>query len=203
MKSTLALILLFGIGLFSCQSKDAGVKPKEDVERLYQRFHGKYKVVSSVSSEPLDVNFDGVSSTSLPDEIRGLADYESQVELRIKSLDRPVFLFVQSWPEQYVNTNTGPTPQWNGWDLLPYNPAYSVNYAQQGSGYSFTFSEDLSQLLVTPNAEADTIRWVKPERVDVEAGSRLRLTNKRRIYTRQGGKEVTIITTYERFTMTT
>jgi len=202
MKSTLAFIRL-GIGLLGCHSKDAGVKPNEDVDRLYQRFHGKYKVVSSVSSEPLDVNFDGVASTSLTEEIRGLADNESQVELRIKSLDRPVFLLVQAWPEQYVNTYTGTTPQWNGWDPLRYNPTYYVAYARQGSPYGFTFSEDLSQIVVTPNPEADIVRWVKPERVDVEAGDRLRLTNKRRLYTRKGVREVTITTTYERFILTT
>lgn len=203
MKATLALILLINIGTFSCKHADSRVNPKDDIESLYQRFHGKYKIVSSISSEPLDVNFDGVSSTNLLSEISALNDYGAYLELRVKYPDRSVFLFSQFWPEQYVYTYTGPNLEWNGLDTLSYNPARSVNYAEQAAPYSFSFSEDMSQVLVTANEKANKIRWVKPESAFIEAKNRLRLINKRRIYTRAGVKEVTITTIYERFTMIT
>ena len=202
MKSALLLILLIGIGTLSCKPKESAIKPNDDVESLYQRFHGKYEIISSISSEPLDVNFDGVSSTNLFEEIRELSNW-THLELRIKYPDRSVFLFSQFWPEQYVYTYTGPNSEWNGWDTLSYNPRYQVAYAQQASPYSFSFSEDLSQIFVTPNEKANKIRWGKPELVIVEAEDRLRLVNKRRIYTREGVKEVTITTIYKRFTMIT
>lgn len=203
MKTALTLILLLSIGTFSCKHGDSRVNPKDDIELLYQRFHGKYKIVSSISSEPIDVNFDGVSSTSLLSEILELNNYGPHLELRVKYPDRSVFLFTQSWPEQYVYTYTGPNLEWNGWDTLRYNPTRSVVYANQGGLYRFSFSEDLSQILVAANEKADKIRWVKPESVFIDAKDRLRLINKRRIYTRAGVKEVTITTLYERFTMTT
>ena len=202
MKTVLALMLLIGSGLVACQQGDATLTPKDDVEALYQRFHGKYKVISSTSSQPLDVNFDGVSSNDLLKEIRDLNYSGASLELRVKSVYGPVFLFSQAWPEQYVRTYYGPT-QWNGWDTLSYNPTHLVSYANQAGPYRFSFTDDLSQILVTAAGKADTIRWVKPESVFIEAKDRLRVTNKRRIYTRQGVKEVRITTIYERFTIIT
>lgn len=203
MKTTLTLILLISIGTFSCKYGSSRVNPKDDIELLYQRFHGKYRIVSSMSSEPLDVNFDGIASTNLLSEIPELNNYGAHLELRVKYPDRSVFLFSQAWPEQYVNTYTGPNPEWNGLDTLSYSPSYSVNYAYQAGPYRFSFSEDLSQILVATNEKANKIRWVKPESVFIEAKDQLRLINKRRIYTREGVKEVTITTLYERFTMIT
>ena len=76
-------------------------------------------------------------------------------------------------------------------------------YALQAAPYSFTFSDDLRQIIVTPNEKVDKIRWVKPESVMIEPGDRLRVVNKRRLYTKQGVKEVLITTVYERYTMIT
>ncbi|GHB86983.1 hypothetical protein GCM10007390_48510 [Persicitalea jodogahamensis] len=80
---------------------------------------------------------------------------------------------------------------------------YSVNYANQAGPYRFSFSEDLRQIFVAANEKADKIRWARPESVFIEARDQLRLINKRRIYTREGVKEVTITTLYERFTTIT
>ncbi|MCK8495888.1 hypothetical protein M0L20_28740 [Spirosoma sp. RP8] len=201
MKTALMLIVLLCIVTASCQQSDS-IPPKEDVEALYQRFHGKYKVVSSTSSEPLDVNLDGVSSTNLLQEILELNNYGAFLELRVKSVYGSMFLFSQFWPEQYINTYSGST-QWNGRDTLSYNPTHLVNYANQAGPYRFSFSDDLSQIVVTAVGESDSIRWVKPESVFIEANDRLRVINKRRIYTRQGVKEVMITTRYERFTIIT
>ena len=202
MKTALMLILLISSGLLGCKQGESVISPKEDVEALYQRFHGKYKVISSTSSQPLDINFDGVSSNDLLKEILELNYSGAFLELRVKSLDRSVFLFSQFWPEQYISTYYGPS-QWNGCDTLSYNPSHLVNYANQAGLYRFSLSDDLSQLLVAADEKADKIRWVKPESVFIEAKDRLRLVNKRRLYTREGVKEVTITTVYERFTMTT
>lgn len=203
MKTTLILTVLISLTLIGCKDRDRAADPSQDVDALYQRFHGKYKVLSSTSSEALDINFDGIASTDLLKEIPALTDNRAFLELRVKYPDRSVFLFTQFWPEQYVYTYTGPNQQWNGADTLSYNATYSVGYAQQAAPYSFSFSPDLSQILVKANEKADPIRWVKPELVSIEEKDRLRLTNKRRIYTRTGVREVIVTTVYERFTMVT
>jgi len=207
MKTVLPFVLLIILGTLGCKDKNLTmipkVPPKDDIEALYQRFHGKYKVVSSTSSQPLDVNFDGVSSTNLLEEILELNNYGAFLELRVKYSDRSVFLFNQFWPEQYVHSFKNPNLEWNGWDALDYSPTYNVMYAQQTNPYSFSFNDDLSQIVVLPHENPNTIRWAKPESVFVEENNRLRIINKRRIYTREGVKEVLITTIYERFTMTT
>lgn len=203
MKTALIFILLVSIGTVGCKNQDTKVNPKDDIKLLYQRFHGKYKIISSTSSEPLDVNFDGVSSNNLLKEIGELNNYGAFLELRVKTPDPSVFLFSQFWPEQYIHTYRKPNSDWNGRDTLGYNQAYSVSYAQQAIPYRFSFTDDLSQILVTSSGKADEFRWIKPESVFVEEKDRLRLINRRHIYTRTGVKEVTVITIYERFTMTT
>ncbi len=204
------LLLATSLTMLACQNQglltpaQPSTPPNQDVDALYQRFHGKYQLVSATANQPLDVNFDGVASTNLLQEIAALNENSAFLELRVKYPDRSVFLFSQFWPEQYVYSFTKPgNLHWNGWDILDYNSAYSVQYAQQANPYSFSLNEDLSQVIVAPNPNPDLARWVKPEMVLVEANERLRLVNKRRIYTREGVKEVTITTIYQRFTMTT
>ena len=74
----LASILGTSLGMLGCTPKD------KEINLLYERFHGKYKIISSTSSEPLDVNFDGVASTNLLQEIVALANDGSFLELRVK-----------------------------------------------------------------------------------------------------------------------
>lgn len=203
MKTAFTLMLAVSIGLLSCQPSDSVVDPKDALEKLYQRFHGKYKLISVLSSEPLDVNFDGVASTDLMSEMSALTANGPYLELRVKYPDRPVFLFAQFWPEQYIYTYTGSNLTWNGRDTLSYDPKRSVHYAEQAAPYAFAFSDDMSHILVKPNDQSDQIRWTKPESVFIEAQDRLRLVNRRHIYTRAGVKEVLVTTYYERFTMAT
>ncbi len=202
MKTTSIVLLVLLLFTLSCQKKES-IQPKNDVELLYQRFHGKYKIISATSSEPVDVNFDGVSSRNLLQEIGELNNYGNFLEIRVKNVDKAVFLLTQFWSEQYVHTYRGSNPDWNGADTLSYNQTYSVNYNQQGSGYRFSFADDLSQILVTPDEKSHPVRWVKPELVLIEAEDQIRVTNKRRLYTKQGVKEVIITTVYERFTRET
>lgn len=202
MKTASIVSLALLLAIVSCQRKES-VPPKHDVESLYQRFHGKYKIVSSTSSDSVDVNFDGISSTNLLKEIDALNNHGNFLEIRVKNPDKDILLFMQFWPEQYVYTYIGPTPDWNGSDTLNYNQKYSVDYAQQGSVYRFSFSDDLSQILITPNEKAHPVRWLKPESAIIEPKDRFRLINKRWLYTKQGVKEVIITTVYERFTMET
>jgi hypothetical protein len=207
MKAALTFILLIGLGTLSCKPKDPALKPKDDTELLHQRFHGKYKIISSISNEAVDVNLDGTKSSNLLEEIADLNFQDRKqfaIEIRIygpsKEHLQSGLLFTQAWPEQYLQTSQG---SWNGGELLSYDPAYSVSYVMQGTVRTFTFSDDLRQIIVNPNENDPSLRWVRPESVHVQADGRLQVVNKRRLYTREGVKAVTITTLYERFTMTT
>lgn len=179
--------------------------PNENVSALFQQFHGKYKVISSVTSEPVDVNLDGISSVNLLQEmdelsLQGGTQYHTELKIYgpSPSSAKPSFTFIQWWPEQFIRTGVGKV--WDGGELLSYNPDYVVKYDFQSAYRSFSLSNDLKKITVNPDAPNDAYRWVRPESVTVEDNERLRVTNKRRLYTRLGVKEVTITTVYQRFT---
>ena len=191
--------------VFGCKSKDSPLPANENVDALYQQFHGKYKIVSSVSSEPLDVNLDGVSSVDLLAEIEELPDI-SNLDIRIygpsDSNPKPTFIFTQAWPEQSVRMGSGKV--WDGIEIISFNPAYNFAYNMKVVVRSLNFSEDLKQLTVTPDDSEDPFfRQSAPKSVAVKNDGTLSVIANRRIYTSSGVREVTVTTIYERFTMST
>ncbi|GAB3639685.1 hypothetical protein [Spirosoma arcticum] len=211
MKKNWIITLMAGLWLAGCSPKDlapasvVAPAPNEDVSALYQQFHGKYKVITSISSEALDVNLDGIASTNMMLEIPELVTGQQYyTELRIYGPSQysstPSFIFTQWWPEQYIRLGS---QEWDGNQLLDYNSNYKVVYLNQGSYRNFSLSPDLKQITVQPDEKENPFRWVRPESVTVEEAGRLRVVNKRRLYTRAGVKEVVITTVYERYTMST
>jgi hypothetical protein len=217
MKQLLLLSLLGAFGLAACSPSNVvpnqpatPVTPtaNEELNALHEQFHGKYKIVSSVSSEAVDINLDGKASKDLRQEMDELNFHDGEqyhIDVRIYSptlaSPTPFFYFTQWWPEQSIRT--GPGKIWDNGDLIAFNPAYLVNYDFQGTGRRFTVSSNRKQFTLTPNADENPFRWVLPESVTVEANGHVRVVNKRRLYTRDGVKEIRITTVYERFTMTT
>jgi hypothetical protein len=93
----------------SCENSKT-IEPNQDKAVLFERFHGKYKVVNCTSNIPVDLNKDGTSSLDLTPEI----DLQnSGLELRITSQ----FFLIQNWPEAYLQYGV---------------PDSSVNCANQG-----------------------------------------------------------------------
>lgn len=197
------MYLVCGVGLAGCLPRDPA--PNLNLPALQDRFHGKYKAISSISSEALDVNLDGKASTDMLVEIPELtASYRNYLELRIynpsKNWLSTGYLFTQWWPEQYIWVNN------QEWQIQPidYDPHLLVNYAMQGAIRTFTFSPSLDKLVLEPSDYADnSLRWKRPESVTVVGEHTIQIVNKKTLYTRMGVKEVTITTTYERFTTIT
>ncbi|MBO0947974.1 hypothetical protein [Fibrella forsythiae] len=218
MKNQLLATLMIVAGSMSCSPGPApsasvvtpttggptAVSSSENVTALQQQFQGKYKVISSVSSEPVDIDLDGTASADLLHEMTELAQQSGTryfVELTLHApspaTPKPNFLFVQWWPEQFIRIGAGKV--WDGGELINYNPELVVKYDFQGTYRNFTLSSDLRQLAVLPDATDNPYRWVRPELVTVDGNERLRVITKRRLYTRSGVKEVSITTVYERF----
>jgi hypothetical protein len=154
----------------------------DDTKKVYERLHGKYKVVNSTSSEAVDVNLDGNPSTNILSEIPYLA--ECNLEILIVSKDK--FLLSQSWPEQFV----GNAP----------NPA--INYAKQGVTRIFSLDETSNHLQVHADSYDVPERFVFPSAVTIEGADRIKIVFSKKLYTSAGYKTVTITTMYERYSMT-
>lgn len=181
-------LLCFFIVLSGC-SRDA---TPDETARIYERLHGKYKAVNSISSESVDVNLDGTASINILSEIPDLAD--ADLEVRIVSKEQ--FLLYQSWPEQYISGDTEPTG---------YDPSLAVNYARQGVGRSFSLDANSAALQLHPDTTPlpDPDRFTFPTAVTIEGTDRIKIIFSKRLYTSAGWKTVTITTLYERYTMTT
>ncbi|MEZ0483858.1 hypothetical protein [Fibrella aquatica] len=198
MKNNLLVGLISGLFLFGCNSE-----PAPD-PALYDRFHGKYQVVSSISNEAIDVNLDGKTSVDLLQEIPTLIDSDLLILVSNDSGTRLLsdFLIVQAWPEQYFWPD-GRNQAWNG-EPVAYDHRMTINYAIQGSTRTFSFSPDYMTIIVNPSTNDDqSVHWKRPESVMVEGTNTIRVINKRIIYTSSGTKEVLITTNYKRYTKTT
>ncbi|SHF91435.1 hypothetical protein [Flavisolibacter ginsengisoli] len=176
--TTLLSALLSLLCISSC--KKSAIAANEDVKALYERFHGKYKIVNVSSSEAVDLNGDGMASTNLLSEI----DLEnSLLEIRIGS----EYVFIQTWPEVY---------------LSPGVPDSVIHYANQGVSRYFAFDNAIQQLNVKPeNPTVDEVRFPMPESVLIKQGDNIEVTINKRLYTSLGWKIIKVVTLYKRYTM--
>ena len=191
--------------LLLCLSCSKAVEPKDDVEALYQQFHGKYKIISSYSNIAVDANLDGKESIDLRDEI---TDFNNpNVEIRIykaKNGQPNSFFFTQFWQEQFMSGGE------NQIGVLPknYEPSMYVNFAMQGGGKRFEFSPDLKKIIISPCQDSYTTddakeRFKNPESVTIETDNNVKIITNKWIFTRKGWVNVTITSVYERYTMIT
>lgn len=196
----IAGLLLLGLGLVACGKETA---PNHDTETLYWRFHGKYTAVSSTSSEPVDVNFDGRVSPYLLEELPDLS--RANLEISVNRYRRPApgpkqfshFSFIQWWPEQSLSAG--------GYDADPagYDAGVTVGYLMQGVTYGFDFDPAITDIRLRPDERSslDTVRWPPPQSITLQANDDIRVVTRKRLYTSAGWKTVEIVTLYRRYTM--
>ena len=203
------VVLLMAFGCKRSQDPMPEILTNESlkIDQLRHQFHGKYRLISAVSSSAVDVNMDGTASSNLLLEIPILdykQNYQFNIELRIydKSVlsPNPSYILSQSWPEQYIWLGD---KEWDGGQALSFNPSYSVSFVNQGTSRSFEFSKDLRKLTVHPDQDENPYRWAFPSSVEIDESGRLHVVNVRNFYTRDGVKKVTVTTVYERFTKAT
>ena len=186
--------LQFAVVLFLLACERDSVPANKDVKKLYQSFHGKYEIISSIASEPLDLNLDGVSTTNLLTELEDVTN--SRVEIRIQES----FLFVQPWPEPFFSGIAG-----TGENMpTAYDPRITVNYAMQGVGRLFEFDEKVEQILLLPDDPfTNQTRFPRPTSIKLKPGEMVEVTINKSFYTSAGIKNVQVISLYKRFTMVT
>lgn len=195
--------------ILGCKSENVPPQRTQDIAALYQQFHGQYKIIGSVTSEPVDVNMDGIASTNLLTEIEELqtgtitSPYSKIRISKPSSVNpEPSFRFIQNWPEQYLRMGQGKV--WDGIEMISFNPGYTFDYDMKVVIRNFSFSDDLKKLtVISDDSEKPFFKQSLPKSISVQSDGKLVVITNRRIYTSAGVKEVIITTTYERFTMTT
>jgi hypothetical protein len=211
MKRNLLICALLLGGILGCKKSDGpSVDPQIEEARklaeLQEQFHGKYKIISATADQDVDINMDGVKSRNLLSEISvfQFENHSNIVELRIYGpssfIAKSSFTLSQGWPEQYIWDGA---KEWDGGPNFDYKDNLSISYVNQGAIRSVQFSDDLKDIIVLPQETENPFRWVAPESVKVDNLQRLHLVNKRYLYTKDGVKQVTIESVYERFTKVT
>lgn len=193
MKYIVLLSFLFFAILSSCRRSDHADSQKER-EASFQRFHGKYKILSSRVEQALDLNFDGVASIDLKDELPNLVN--CNLEIRVPK-NTQINFFIEFWPEQVFGGGNGAAP-------AAYDPGVEVHYPNQSVARTFQFSTDRTAMLLDEDhAGIDQQRHTRPETVIILPGDRIEVVKRKRIYTTAGWREVRVVTLYERYTMET
>lgn len=190
--------LIFTIFFGSCRNNNL----EEEVFNVtYEKFHGKYKIVRCTSDKAVDINLDGLESNEIEKEIPDLSN--SYLTLLILKKTLPIsdgsHIFEMGWQEQIFI---------NGIQPEEYKPDRnnSINYANQGSVCSCTFSSDFKKINVTKSSlyyDNKDYRWVLPESAIVRNDGLIEVIFSKRFYTSKGVQTVKITTLYKRFTKTT
>lgn len=190
MKYIIVFSFLFMVSFSACRRNDQLDLQKERAV-LFQRFHGKYKILNAMAGQPLDLNFDGVASIDLEDELPDLGN--CNLEIRLPENTR-TNLFYESWPEQVFGGN-GAAP-------ASYDPSALIGYANQSVARTFQFSADRKAILLEEDIPAiDQQVHTRPETINILAGDRIEVIKLKRFYTTAGWQEVQVVTLYERYTM--
>jgi hypothetical protein len=193
MKYTVLFGFLFLVSISACRRSDH-LFSQNKRDELFQRYHGKYKILSSRAEQALDLNFDGVASFNLKDELLNLGN--CNLEIRLPKNPQANF-FIEFWPEQKFSGGDGSAP-------ASYDPLVEVHYPNQSVARTFYFSADRKAILLdVDDAGIDQQRHTRPETITILPGDRIEIIKRKRFYTTAGWREVRVVTLYERYTMET
>jgi hypothetical protein len=181
--------LLCGITLMgSCKRDDGPDQATLNRERL----QGKYRIVSSISSEAVDINLDGTAGNNMLSEITDLEGTDLVILIRDK------FFLMHNWSEQYFGYGAPPAG---------YDSSFLVHYVRQA--LSRTFSVDAGGKTIhvhkdtEPTPDPLGLRFTFPEAVSIEGENTITIVFTKKLYTSAGWKTTTITTIYERYTKLT
>lgn len=184
-----SFVILLALGILAgCKKTDNN----DNNAQIRERFHGKYAIVSAVSSRAVDVNLDGTASINLLQEIPDLQN--SNLELRLRENITP-YTFEQSWQNQVFPYNSKPAG---------YEPGIVPMYANQPSVSLFTINNELNTFNVfrTTNT-TDNPNFPLPKLVKVETDGLITVVTERTLYTKAGWVTVSVEVRYKKYTSIT
>lgn len=192
MKNLLPLVACVFI-LAGCQKEN---EKNSQIPFLREKFQGKYRILSSYSSIPVDLNNDGVESTNLLTE-NSLILFDAKLICRIPTgydSDR-VFLLDEMWP-----TETDRRPEIT--EVIPIYgvPTETGAYNPYITLINATFTDDFksaSATILYPGMYGKTLIDIYFEFLEDEI---IKTTATRKLYTRTGWVTVEIESVYRRYT---
>ncbi len=182
------LITLSIFLLMSCSKED-------NLGQIKEKFHGKYEIISSVSSEPVDLNMDGISSNRLLSENPEFLN--AGIMLLISADNR--YLFEEKWPVEYISTRTI-----EPFDSTRYHSTYIINYAMYMNGFMFHFDDNYKSIrLLGERQPNSTNKLINVESITLEENEIIKVVTIRKLYTINGWTITKIESRYKRFTIIT
>lgn len=181
------LLFLFALfALFSCGNKET---QGPDYALLKEKYHGKYKIISSVSQDSVDLNRDGILSTDLMSENPYMK--MANVEIRILDYNKNIHLFDEMYPIMY----DAPFP--GGSTLFEYYALYSNNslFVIDEKNRTFTLISEVQQ--------DGTNTLIAFESVKIQDEEIIEVTATRKFLTINGWLTTKIISRYKRYTIVT
>lgn len=199
MKKSLSLIACV-FALISCEKKESVVSNRP---LLYEKFNGKYELVSSFSDKAVDLNNDGIESKNLLDENEMVL--ESSIEIRIPAENDLVmkdneFVFTEFWPtenEHRLRVNDVVTEynsflsDINGYDIYGNIVIGMFDDELKACTFNKTINDDGKNTLI----EIKSIELMENETI--------KLTVARKLFTKQGWVISEIESVYKRYTIVT
>jgi hypothetical protein len=186
--------LLIGLIIFlSCEQAAKEIPPHQDVNALFDRFHGKYKILSSTSSEAIDLNLDLKSSQNMLREIPGLSKTFIDV-LVFKEVsyenNHPKLMIEYQWMHQEFGEN----------EPIKFDPKVSVYYPRKVALIPFQFNEEVTQFLLEQEASIEMGQQIFNliESVKILENDHLEIIQMKKLYSSGGWKTLEIKTIYER-----
>lgn len=161
-------------------------KKEKQADDTFDRFNGKYEILSAKANYSVDINMDGSKSAELLNEIPNLGN--TWLELRIIN-HANLNLLDQMWPEQMLIY---------GSDIN--NPV--IDYNLRSTPLTFDFNNDFSNILVdTLNIpEKDKGQSIIPRSIRILDDEIIVIDFIKKIYTSEGWKLLEIESRYKRWT---
>ncbi len=202
MKKLLPLLFMMVI-LSSCKKNDEFIANKQDqFDAVYQKYHGRYEIISSIADQPVDLNFDGDSSTNMLVEYVDLKRINNTILVNKKSTDGKFDVFYSHfWPDQYLVDRDGEIKVKN---LNEYKPSIFIMYANHAVGNLIKIEKNNSiTFLEEADENANSQEFTRPQNLYFDKEGILNATLEKTVYTRYGVKTIKINTKYKRTSMQT
>lgn len=197
MKKVIFSLVLTGFLFGSCSKNKEVSANKQEFEALFQRVHGEYTLISSNADQDLDVNMDGVSSSNMISEFTNLNLNKSEIRvLYDEQMSSYEAYFNHKWPDQVLKKNGTIV---SAEELSVYTPSVEVLYVSHMVGYQIVFqTANILSLVNNSSIPGGEENFTKPDEVAFDNSGVLSVTIKKRMYTKEGSKLVTIVNKYQR-----
>lgn len=188
--------LCFLLSLCGCKKQDPQIDYQE-FDTLKTNFHGEYRLVSSTTNEPVDLNMDGTATTNLLSELPTLINSKINVEVIKNNYNKAGFdcYYVQTWLEQYLSKDLIPVEYINHFD-----PAIDIDYLAQTVSASLTIDfQEKTFTLKNDSLLKNTRTLTLPEIVRYQGNQRAdEITSKvrKKFYTSSGMMSVMVTSLY-------